>query len=196
MCYVVDMTEYAVDLPELPDPLSINTISRQLGLARAAATELLYSGLADKLTGMASTYRIGNVPTLTPTGLAALLAVPSLDPPEDEPAVNVRVRAARAVGDSDRALAGWRASLSPDDLDTAIARWWPTPRIDVAGRLFVATIAGFVVAAGRITDLTIDRGRAAYHVDWEDSVALGRWEGRRIPSPRGGPVVYLPEGLA
>lgn len=177
----------------LPSPVAIAKVAKTLGISRRGAEQLALCGLADTLVdgGRPTAFTTAeNKLVVSDAALNALAEVPWVDA-DHGPAVNVRVRAAIRVNDMDRGVMGWHSQLTPSDADLAITRWWGVPRRETVGSAFVATVAGFVVCSGRITDTTIDRGQVAYSVDWNDPDVRTTWAGHRIATPPGGNTVYL-----
>lgn len=124
-------------------------------------------------------------------GLDALLEVQQIDVDELPPTVNVRVQPARDVDDDDRGRMGWHSRLTPHERDLGVTRWWSKPKHAVTGWPFIATIAGFVVHYGRITDVTIEREQVRYTVDTTDTEVEAMYNHRRIQPIGGGIAIYL-----
>lgn len=188
--------DYFIDLPSAPTE-SIAGAAARLGVNRISATEIAHSGLAEREIGdhdlqFPATFRTLRGPVFLEPALAKLASRSWVDLSEPHrPAVNVRVRAARRVDDEDREVMGWHTSLSTAQLDIAVARWWQKPRRDVSGFTFVATLAGFVVATGRITGVETKYGSVAYEVDWNDPEASTFWGQKRFKTPPGGNAIYI-----
>ncbi len=170
-------------------------VAQELEISRRAAETLIYSEFAGTLDGVSPpTAHLNHLgrPVMSREALDALKEVPfaAVDA-EADPVVNVRVREARRVDDSDRTYMGWHPRLSEEEADLATSRWWPVPRHDVLGHTFLVTVAGFVARCGRIQETRTDRGRIAYTVDWQDPQVTGQYLRRRITTPQGGSTVYL-----
>lgn len=187
------MTKLAFPPTHLPAALGAVKVAQTLGTSRRAAEELMLSGLADTLinTDEPTTW-LNHLDRLVMNedALHCLADIPWVNDGHGA-AVNVRVRAARCVSDSDREFMGWHSRLNDTDADLAVSRWWPVPRQDPTGHAFVVTIAGFIVRCGRIDGVDTDRNQAAYDVDWEDPDVAAIWSGRRVSTPPGGTVVKL-----
>lgn len=180
-------------LPDLPSPVSANQLSSELGIARTGVRELLCSGYVDQLCGATpdspAAFNVNGAPATTAAALERLLQVKQVE--EHEFTLNVRVRAARESSDPDRDVMGWHARLTKEQLDLSIAQWWSEPSRDVKGAAFIATIAGFVVAHGRIKNWRLERGQSSYSIDWDDVDVARQWGGRRVElNQKGGTVVY------
>lgn len=65
----------------------------------------------------------------------------------------------------------------------AVTRWWPQPTFDPSGRVFVASVGGFVVYVGEITRVRSERGQVAYEVDTSDTELRDRLRWKRILTP-------------
>lgn len=170
-------------------------VANELGIARRAAETLIYSQFADTLPGVeppSSHVNHLDRPVMRRGALEALKGVPhaSYDP-ESSSIVNVRVREARRVDDSDRTYMGWHPCLTEKESDLATSRWWPVPRHDVIGHTFLVSISGFIVRCGRIEDTLVDRGKIAYTVNWQVPEIADTFLRRRIETPQGGTAVYL-----
>lgn len=196
LVYALAVDQYFFDLPRSPGLLSVTSAAERLGVTRPGAAEILHSGLADTAAGAGpsspAAYAGPRGPVVSEAAVDALAQRPfvDLEAPHGK-AVNVRVRAARRVDDSDRDVMGWHARLSPTQVDSATARWWARPGFNAIGAPFVATVAGFVVVCGRIAGWTEDRGKVAYQIDWSDTEVAEFWADKRVHTPRGGTVVYL-----
>lgn len=167
----------------------------QLGMARRAADTLIHSEFAELLPNSpkpsAHINHLGR-PVLRREALEALKEVPfAAYDPDAVSIVNVRVREARRVDDSDRTYKGWHPRLTEGEADLATSRWWPIPRHDVLGHSFLVSISGFVTRCGKIEDTDVDRGRIAYTVDWDIPDITQTFLHKRIETPPGGTAVYL-----
>lgn len=185
---------WAYAIPVRPPVVALSGVARVLGITHRNAEQLARCELSSLLCGAASVYddsRPGDDETrivMTEDGLDALGRVPHREPAEL--IVNARVKAGRNVPDADRSMMGWHAAMTDREADLAVTRWWPIPTIVTVGTVFTATIAGFVVYAGRIVDQSVRHSRIAYEVDTDDPAAAAYLH-TRIPNPRGGHVVYL-----
>lgn len=176
------------------DVVAIAAAAAELGIARQRMELLARSELARELLGLD-----GNTAFLDSKGrtvinrqgLDALLAVPQIDIEGLPPTVNVRVQPAREVDDDDRKRMGWHSRLTPKERDLAVTRWWPKPKHDVRGWAFIATIGGFVVHHGRITDVTVEREQVRYTVDTTDDEIAKIYGRKRIQPIGGGNAIYL-----
>lgn len=185
---------WAYTIPVRPPVVALSGVARALGITHRNAEQLARCELSSLLCGAPTVYgdsRPGDDETrivMTKDGLEALGRIPHREPAEL--IVNARVKAGRNVSESDRSMMGWHAAMTAQEADLAVTRWWPIPTIDTVGAVFTATIAGFVVHAGRIVDQFTKYSRIAYEVDTSDPAAQAYLH-TRIPNPRGGHVVYL-----
>jgi len=130
---------------------------------------------------------------LHPDTVAELQSRPVLHPEQVEhPAVVVRCQPASEVPDDPtRSHTGWDAHLGPEVRRAGIDRWWRL-RADITGQYFVATVAGIIVASGRITGTSnspVGPGLQRVHAVWDDTAEY--IPGRRLATGRGGPVINL-----
>lgn len=175
--------------------LGAATVSEELDLSRRTAETLMYSEFYKILDGVQTPAGFTNHldrPVITRQALDTLKAIPFASyNPEDYEIVNVRVREARRVSDSDREFMGWHPELTEHEADLATSRWWPIPRHNVIGHTFLVTVGGFVVRSGRILGAHIDRNKIAYTLDWNAKDINHVFLHHRIETPRGGTAVYL-----
>ncbi|MFT4189259.1 MAG: hypothetical protein QM621_11835 [Aeromicrobium sp.] len=178
-----------------PEPAPPAVVADALGLSWRATENLLAADVAAALGDGDATTFVNRRDSLVVSqeGLDRLRVAPSI-PADHEPLVCARVRSVRAVDDSDRSYMGWHARLTPEEVELAVTRWWPVPKDDPVGRVFVASVSGFIVHCGRIEDVHEDRGQVAYALDTSDARITRDFWGRRIASPRGGAIRYFAAG--
>lgn len=113
-----------------------------------------------------------------------------------EALVVVRVTdAVRAEGDPSRNYVGWSAQLSDDDAEAGVDRWWSVADpARFVGWPFVATLKSFVVHVGRIDSVERSDAGTWFHLSKSPDL-VRHYADKRVKSPRGGPIVYLPAGM-
>ncbi|WP_137725807.1 hypothetical protein [Prescottella subtropica] len=196
-CNLTGMNEsrpWSFPPPSQPQVVAIAAAATELGIARQRMELLARSELARDLIGTEkNTAFLDSKDRLVidRQGLDALLEVPQINVEDLPPTVNVRVQPARDVDDDDRKRMGWHSRLTAEERDLGVTRWWSKPRHAVIGWPFIATIGGFVVYHGRITDLTIEREQVSYTVDTTDTEAEALYKHKRIQPIGGGVVIYL-----
>ncbi len=183
----------SIAVPAAPGFRSIQEIAADLEITHALSTQLCLSEWAQRVVPDPQhdrwCYRVGERLIMPTEGVQALVDVETVDP-TDIDYLNVRVGPATADATEDpRLFQGVHASLSEGELYDAVTRWWPvTNEAEWVGKLFVASIAGFVVLTGRITGAEKSRTtqRVAFEVDTDDAEAREHFAGKRIPVFRGG----------
>jgi hypothetical protein len=174
--------------------VAVAAAAAELGIARQRMELLARSELARELLGIEQDTAFldskGRL-VIDRRALDALLEIEQIDLDDLPPTVNVRVQPARDVDDDDRRRMGWHSRLTPHERDLGVTRWWPKPKHSVEGWPFIATIAGFVVHYGRITDVGIEREQVRYTVDTTDTEVEALYKHKRIQPIGGGIAIYL-----
>lgn len=178
--------------PRLPtDLVTINEMARKLGLRHDRAELLALADLAQAVLGRPTTFRDHNDRLMvTRDALAFYQSVPYMGPHPD--AFLTRVVPATEVADPTRTHKGFHGAMTKQELTLALNRWWEMADPEWwVGKDFVASIAGFVVHGGRITDYEVVDGQVIVELDTEHPDYIATWRGRRFDSPRGRKVVHV-----
>lgn len=201
--------EREIAVPAAPGYSGIQEIGSRLGISHALATQLALTEWPARLIESANSdrrwcFKVGERLIMPTEGLDALAAVEEVIP-EGVDFINVRVGPGTLstpeldVEGETRRYLGVHASFSESELREAVSRWWQVTHPDEwVGKFFVASIAGFVVYAGRIRavettsnqrDGGYRRNLCSFDVDVDDPVARELFDGKRIPVYRGGAVL-------
>lgn len=165
-------------------------VADRLDIARKSAIKIIEAGLAG------NAYTDGQRLLVAEPGVESL-AKPVIKMKNLPPAFIVRVGPPQADGsDPSRRFYGWHAQADATEQREGIRRAWPARDASrLAGTLFVATIAGFVVHVARIAkatpDLHVGDGRWAFTLDIPapDDSEAGAFKDSRIETTGGGIVI-------
>lgn len=186
--------------PVEDDWASVSDVSRELGLTRSLAMQLMISEVARNFltttdgSSSKAVSRSGSKLFIPRALLEALKRVPQAES-ERVPYINVRLGPG-TLNDrpGTRKFLGYHYQFSDRETYDGATYWWYFRQIDDwEGHAFVASIAGFVTLSGRIIRIIHHpaRDRVRFTVDTEDSEVTGIFHSRRIPVHPGGPALKI-----
>src|SRR5699024_9982392 len=188
---------------EIPDEwVSVSDVKARLALTHSLAVQLMISELSGTLEPKSNS-RSASCPWVIRSGTKLFMPTEGLELLAEVPKIVGKVPAYINVSlgpgtiddqSEEREVLGFHRRFIPSQVYNAATYWWSFNRAEEwIGSPFVASLAGFVILCGRITDVFHhpERDVVGFDVETADEEVSGIFASRRIPIHRGGPALKV-----